>query len=93
MSQDTFSPEIAIEVLRRAMKPGGEFYALHEHSVAVFRHVRRLAIVGLIVVDEPLWKVGVHVSSITSAGEAMLAWLSESEALAAQHRGTAESAS
>jgi hypothetical protein len=80
MSQVTFSREIAIEVLRRAMTPGSEFYALHEHSLAVLEHVRKLGIVGLIVVDEPFAKVSIHVSSITPAGEAMLAWLSGPEA-------------
>jgi hypothetical protein len=83
MSQGTFSREIAVEVLRRAMQPGGEFYALHEHSLAVVEHVRKLGIVGLIVVDEPFAKHCIHVSSITPAGEAMLAWLGEPEARAA----------
>jgi hypothetical protein len=93
MLQVTFSPAIAIEVLHRAMKLRGEFYALHEHSFAVLEHVRRLGIVGLIVVDEPFGKICIHVSSITPAGEAMLAWLCEAEARAAQSRddqGTCE---
>jgi hypothetical protein len=84
LSQVTFSREIAVEVLRRAMKPGGEFFGLYEHSLAVLEHVRRLGIVGLIVVDEPLGKATIRVSSITPTGEAMLAWLSEPEARAAR---------
>src|SRR5665213_2091358 len=42
MSQATFSREIAIEVLRRAMKRDGDFYAIHEHSLAVLGHLRQL---------------------------------------------------
>jgi hypothetical protein len=84
MTQVAFPPGIAIEVLRRAMKPGGEFFGLHEHALAVLQHVRRLGIIGLIVVhDEPFEKHCIHVSSITAAGQAMLAWLNESEAYAA----------
>jgi hypothetical protein len=76
MSRTTFSPEIAIEVLRRASKPDGEFFDLHGSSLAVLDHVRQLGIVGLIVVNEPVGKSAIHVPSITLAGEAMLAWLS-----------------
>jgi hypothetical protein len=46
ISEESFSREITIEVMRRAMRPSGEFFTLYEHSLAVLGHVRRLAIVG-----------------------------------------------
>jgi hypothetical protein len=51
-----------------------------------YRRLPCSGIVGLIVVDEPFGKVSIHVSSITPAGEVMLAWLSEPETRAARSR-------
>jgi hypothetical protein len=89
MSQVAFSLQITIQVLRQAMESGDKTYGIHEHSFAVLEHVRRLGIAGLIAVGEPCGKVAIHVSSITPAGEAILAWLSESEASMAQCREAA----
>jgi hypothetical protein len=84
VSQVAFSSEIIIEVLRRAKQRGGEeYFVLHDSSFALLEHVRRLDILGMIVLDEPEIKIGIHVSSITPAGEAMLAWLSAPEVRAA----------
>jgi hypothetical protein len=42
------------------MKPSGAFYALHEHPLAVLEHVRRLGVVGLIVIKEAKWTAAIR---------------------------------